>query len=125
MRTIQHSIAGLLLVSSAAFLGCQSGSEIPAGDEPVASSEARITVATTGKGSATLHVTAIEDASSAIKLDKSVTVTGGDVAMFELGAEPSSYTFHVDVFADQAEAHLLGSGSSQVDLAAGQTTEVH
>jgi hypothetical protein len=122
MRTVNPMLFGLLFAIAATPACGTTGAEID--EEAVGSSEARLSLSVQGKQSATLHVTATDDATAEIAIDESIQVEAGSTALLALAIAPSSYTFQVEAFADAGETELLGSGSAHASLAAGQATEI-
>jgi hypothetical protein len=51
-------------------------------------------------------------------------VKAGEPVVLDLSLPPSTYSFHVDAFADGSEQTELGSGTAQAQLKAGLTTDV-
>ena len=94
------------------------------GDGSVGSSQARLVFASKGTEPATLHVTATDDATSAVAFDKTVEVQGNSASEVDLTLAPSSYTFVVDVLGGASGDATLGSKSAVVDLTDGETTQI-
>ncbi|MFO0758762.1 MAG: hypothetical protein U0359_19885 [Byssovorax sp.] len=121
MNTHQSSIfSGLLLTALAA--GC--GSSTPSTDPAIADSQARLVLSARGSHDVDLKVTAIDEQSAQIRLTRSVSLAAGAVTTLSIDLPPSSYTFHVEAFADASETTSLGSGDARAVLAAGEATEI-
>lgn len=82
-----------------------------------------------GSGTTTLHVTATDDATSAVVIDKTIEVTGSEATVVDVSAPPSTYTFTVALVAgavtvstSSAQAHLMNGTTTQIALAAQAAT---
>jgi hypothetical protein len=121
MRNAHSMLLGLFLGAGAFTTGCGSA----AGDgSAVGSSQARMVFVAKGSQPATLHVTATDDATSAVALDKTVDVQGNSAAVVDVSLVPASYTFVVDAIGGASGDATLGSDSAQVDLTDGETTQI-
>ncbi|MFT3774261.1 MAG: hypothetical protein QM820_53545 [Minicystis sp.] len=118
MRKLNATLFGLLLGAGSVIAGCNGSAESPSG-----SSQARLVMAVQGTGSASLHVTASDQASAEVVIDRVVTVKAGEATVIDLDVAPSSYAFHVDVMGGASGAHL-GDGSAEAVIAGGATTEI-
>ena len=114
MRNSHAMLLGLFVGAGAFTTGCGgvAGSE----ESPVGSTEARLVFASKGTQPATLHVTATDDATSAVAFDKTVELQGNSASEVDLTLIPSSYTFVVDVLGGASGDATLGSKSADVDL---------
>jgi len=118
MRNVHAMLFGLSLGATVFGTGCASSGT---GDLATGSSQARMVVSSQDSGTTTLHVTATDDATASVVLDKTVTVSSGTPAVLDFSAAPSTYTISADVLSGDAS---LGSGSAQVDLMEGETTQI-
>jgi len=117
MRSAHTMLSAFTLVAGA-LAGCNGA---PSGD-PTGQSQARLVVSEAGQDSATLHVTAVDDATAATVVDQTITVEAGSAKVVSLSLEASGYTFAVEVLG--AGDAKIGGGSAHVDLQEGVTTQI-
>jgi hypothetical protein len=116
MKKIQATSIALLL--GAVTVGCNGASRET---ELVESSKARLVMAVHDHDEATLHVTAKDDETQEVVLDRVVDLKAGGASVLDVDLEPTMYTFHVDVMDGSL---VLGAATGQVDLDPGVVTEV-
>jgi hypothetical protein len=121
MRNAHAMLLGLVLGAGALTTGCgANGSR----DGAVGSSQARLVFAARGSQPATLHATATDEATSAVAFDQTFEVQGGSATVLDVTLAASSYTFVVDVLGGASGDATLGSSSAELDLTAGETTQI-
>lgn len=121
MRSFHSPLFALLVAGAAA--ACSSPSD--PGKEPAGESQARLVLSVSGQSGATLRVTATDEVSARTAIDQAVDLTAGQAVVLSLFVPASSYAFHVTVFEDAAQKHLLGSADAHATLEADATTEVN
>jgi hypothetical protein len=110
---------GLFLGFGAIVAGC-GGAEI---DGATGVSQARIVLSAQGKDAATLHVTAADETTADVVLDKTVTVDAGSASILNVTLDPAHYTFTASVLGSAGDV-AIAEGSTNATLAGGQTTQV-
>jgi len=120
MRNVNALLLGLAFGAGVVVVGCTNTESDPY-DTSTGSSKARVVVSSQGSGSSTVHVTAMNDATSSVALDKTVEVSPGNPTALSLALPAASYTFSADVLSDDVS---VGSSSAQIDLMGGQTTQI-
>jgi len=118
MRRTHTLLSVIVLAAGALVTGCTGGTS----DEATGSSQARLVVSSSGQATATLRVTAVEDATTDTVVDQTITVQAGSAQVVSLSLAPSGYTFAVEVLG--AGDAKLGDGSAHVDLKQGATTQI-
>lgn len=76
---------------------------------------------TQGSGTTTLHVTATNNASADVAIDKTIEVTAGKATVLDVDVPPATYTFNVDVVSGST---TLGTSTATADLTNGATTQI-
>jgi hypothetical protein len=120
MHSVQATMVGLFLGAAAFGMGCKGG-----GTNTVGSSQARLVLAAKGSTPATLHVTATDDATAAVVLDKTVEVQENSASVVDLSLPPASYTFTAGALGGASGGASLGSESAQITLAGGALTQIN
>jgi len=115
MRVAHTLLSGFTLAFVAGCTGATS-------DGATATSQARLVVSSTGQQTATLRVTAVEDATADTVVDQTITVSPGSAQVVSLSLDPSGYTFAVDVLGSGNAK--LGTSSAHVDLEQGVLTQI-
>lgn len=123
MRNAHRMVLGLVLGAGAFSAGC-SGTAGSDDGSTVGSSQARLVFAAKGTEPATLHVTATDEASSAVAFDQTIDVKANSASMLDLTLAPASYKFVVDVLGGASGDATIGSDSAAVDLTDGETTQI-
>jgi len=118
MRTVQTIFCCLLPFVSAAVVGCGTATE------DVGTGRARIVLTSQGSTSAALHVTATDDATGTVALDRSVALGAGKSSVLDVALDPTAYTLHVDAMRTGDGTGMIGSTDAHADLAADQTKEI-
>jgi hypothetical protein len=118
MRFAHTLLSGFTLTAVAFVAGCTGATS----DGATGSSQARLVVSSTGQQTATLRVTAVEDATADTVVDQTITVAAGSAQVVSLSLDPSGYTFAVDVLG--AGDAKLGSTSAHVNLEQGVLTQI-
>ena len=90
MHSVQATMVGLFVGAAAFAMGCNAGS---GGTDALGSSQARVVLAAKGSTPATLHVTATDEATSAVALDKTVEIQGNSASVVDLALPAAGYTF--------------------------------
>lgn len=121
MRSFQRIFCGLLPVVSLAVVGCGNSSTT----ENLGTGQARIVLASQGSSATTMHVTATDDATANVVLDKSVDLAVGKSSVLAVSLDAATYTIHVDATETGDSTKVIGSGDAHADLAADQTKEIH
>jgi len=117
MRNARALMLGSLVATAICTAGCKDA----AADGSTGASEARLVVSALGTDTATLHVTAIEDASVTVAFDRIIEVEGGHSTVIPLVMTPSRYTFVVDVNGSGEQA---GHASANVTMKNGETAQI-
>jgi len=121
--SVQATMVGLFLGAAAFGMGCKGGNG--GGTTDVGSSQARVVLAAKGSTPATLRVTATDNATAAVVLDKTVEVQGNSASVVDLSLPPASYTFTAGALGGASGGAALGSDSAQVTLAGGAVTQIN
>jgi hypothetical protein len=109
----------LLGLSLASVVGCNNGSQAPA----VAESQARMVVSNQGQAPASMHVTAADEATGALAVDKTFALLAGTVSVIDLTLPAATYTFSASL-ADASAGAEIGKGSAVARLSTGATTQI-
>jgi hypothetical protein len=113
MRNHLRVVSGLLPLCGA-LVGCSGG-------EDVGSGEARILLAAQGGEAVTMHVTATNEATGDVVLDRTVEVEAGAAAVLDILLAAAVYTVHVDT---SGAAGGIGSGEARAEIHTDTATEV-
>jgi hypothetical protein len=119
MRQLNTTMFVLLLGAGSALAACTSSSTP---NEPsTGSSQARVIASNQGSGTTTMQVTATNNASSDVAIDKTIEVANGNATVIDETVVSGAYTFEVDILSGGATA---ATKSAQITLGDGTTTQI-
>jgi len=110
-----------LLGAGAVTCGCADGGQ---DGSATGTSQARLVVSNKGTSPAALHVTATDDTTASVAVDKTIDLEAGSVTVLDLALPPATYTFKADVVGGASGNTTLGTCNAVASLAAGATTEI-
>ncbi len=122
MRNAHATLLGVFFGAGLFAVGCGGAST---GGPAVGTAEARLVLSSQGSNAATLHVTATDDASSTVALDKTIVIQGSGATVVDVTLPSGSYTFSVGVLGGASGNVTLGSSSTDIDLTSSATTQIN
>jgi hypothetical protein len=120
MRSVRQILCCLLPLVGVATAGCDGGAAV----EGVGSGKARLVLTSQGASPATLHVTATDDATGSLVIDRTIALNAGTSSVLDVPLDAAAYTLHVDAARHVAGAVTREGTDAHADVLADQTKEI-